>query len=137
MPPGVDLLWAATPTKGSGTVDRALYAVQDGPILTGESVIDAQARDDDGVTLLFELSRRGGETFEAATARHLNDYLAFVLDGRVLTEPARIRGTIRQRGSVELGSVTLEDAKDVALILRTGALPAPINVLEMRSDTLP
>jgi preprotein translocase subunit SecD len=56
-----------------------------------------------------------------------------VLDGRVANRPAQIKGAIAQSGQIELGGSSLQEAQDLALVLRAGALPAPLIIVEERS----
>src|SRR5207247_5044185 len=81
----------------------------------------------------FVRSRRGGRIFERETGRHVNDYMAIILDGRVQGQPPVIKSQIGQRGQIELGNRPLQDAQDLALVLRAGALPAPLGIVEERS----
>jgi len=59
----------------------------------------------------FVLSRRGGRIFERETGRHVNDYMAIILDGRVQGQPPVIKSQIGQRGQIELGAKPLQDAR--------------------------
>jgi len=79
------------------------------------------------------LSRRGGRIFERETGRHVNDYMAIILDGRVQGQPPVIKSQIGQRGQIELGAKPLQDAQDLALVLKAGALPAPLTIIEERT----
>ena len=81
----------------------------------------------------FALSRRGARIFAEATGRHVNDYMAIILDGRVQGQPPVIRSQIRGNGVIELGARPLEEANDLALVLRAGALPAPLTIVEERT----
>jgi preprotein translocase subunit SecD len=81
----------------------------------------------------FTLSRRGGRIFAQETGRHVNDYMAIILDGRVDRSPPVIRSQIGAQGRIELGGKSLEEANDLALVLRAGALPAPLTIVEERS----
>ncbi|HEX8830159.1 MAG TPA: protein translocase subunit SecD, partial [Longimicrobium sp.] len=80
----------------------------------------------------FELSRRAGRRFEKSTGDNIGKQMAIVLDDRVYTAPV-IRGAISTRGQIELGNATMEDASSLALVLRAGALPAPLHIVEERS----
>ncbi len=133
LPPGVDLLWGSEPLLQDTLLLRPLYAVESRPIVTGEQVMDATAQIDpmfDTRVVTFELTRAGGRIFARETARHINDYLAIVLDGRVQGQPPIIRSAIGRRGQIELGSMSIQEAQDLAVILRVGPLPAPIRVVE-------
>jgi preprotein translocase subunit SecD len=59
--------------------------------------------------------------------------MAIMLDGRVHRQPPVIRSQIGRRGQIELGSASLQEAQDLALVLRAGALPAPIQIVEERT----
>ena len=133
LPPGIDLLWGSEPLLQDTQLLRPLYAVESRPIVTGEQVMDATAQIDpmfDTRVVTFELTRAGGRIFARETARHINDYLAIVLDGRVQGQPPIIRSAIGRRGQIELGSMSIQEAQDLAVILRVGPLPAPIRVVE-------
>src|SRR5439155_1329153 len=81
----------------------------------------------------FVLSRRGGRIFERETGRHVQDYMAIILDDRVQGQPPIIKGQIGQRGQIELGAKPLQEAHDLALVLKAGALPAPLTIIEERT----
>jgi preprotein translocase subunit SecD len=136
MPRGIELLWAASPVSQGARSYRALYAVQSRPIITGEYLADARAQLDqvyNQAIVTFQLTRTGGRIFGRETGRHVGDYMAIVLDGRVQGAPPVIRSQINQRGQIELGSASLQQAQDLALVLRAGALPAPLVIVEERS----
>jgi len=136
MPRGLELLWSAGPMSQGARSFYGLYAVDSRPIITGEQLSDAQAQLDPTfgqAVATFQLTRAGGRTFSHATGQHVNDYMAIVLDGRVQGRPPIIKGQIGQRGQIELGNASLQDAQDLALTLRAGALPAPLTIVEERT----
>ncbi len=136
MPRGIVYRWGAEPVSRGARSYRPLYALQERPIMTGEYLVDATARLDpvyNQAVVEFQLSRRGGRTFERETGRHIGDYMAIVLDHKVQSQPPVIRGQIGQRGQIELGSASLQDAQDLALVLKAGSLPAPLMIVEERS----
>ena len=136
VPRGLEFRWGTEVESRGARSYRALYAVQDKPIITGEELEKASARRDqltNQSVVEFSLSRRGGRVFERETARHVNDYMAIILDGRVQGQPPIIKSQIGQRGQIELGSRTLQEANDLALVLRAGALPAPLSIVEERT----
>jgi preprotein translocase subunit SecD len=136
MPRGIQLRWSTEVQSRGARSYRALYAVEDRPIITGEELEKATARRDamtNQSVVDFVLSRRGGRTFARETARHVNDFMAIILDGRVQGGPPIIKTEIGQRGQIELGSRTLQEANDLALVLRAGALPAPLTIVEERT----
>ncbi len=132
MPRGIIFRWSADPTSRGAQAYRGLYALQEKPIMTGEYLTDATARIDPNNQAIveFQLSRRGGRTFERETGRHVGDYMAIVLDHKVQSRPPVIKGQIGARGEIELGSASLQDAQDLALVLKAGSLPAPLQIIE-------
>ncbi len=102
--------------------------------VSGESLTDSQADFDQNnmpvVTTVFDAS--GARRFAKLTTEHVNERFAIVLDGRVLSAP-NIREPIPGgRGQIS-GGFTLQGAKDLAVLLRSGALPAPLTVIEERT----
>ena len=102
--------------------------------VSGESLKDSQADFDQNnmpvVTTVFDAT--GARRFAKLTTEHVNERFAIVLDGKVLSAP-----TIREpipggRGQIS-GGFTLQGAKDLAVLLRSGALPAPLQVIEERT----
>ncbi len=136
IPRGIELKWGTEVESRGARPYRALYAVEDRPIITGEELQKATARRDqltNQSVVDFVLSRRGGRVFDRETGRHVNDYMAIILDGRVQGQPPIIKSQIGQRGQIELGNKTLQEANDLALVLRAGALPAPLTIVEERT----
>src|SRR5213596_88959 len=136
IPRGIELKWGTEVASRAARTYRALYAVEDRPIITGEELEKAQAQRDpmtNQSVVNFTLSRRGGRIFERETGRHVQDYMAIILDGRVQGQPPVIKSQIGQHGQIELGAKPLQDAQDLALVLRAGALPAPLTIVEERT----
>ncbi len=136
IPRGLELKWGTEVLSRAGRSYRTLYAGEDRPIITGEYLQDAKATRDpltNQSVVNFWLSRRGGRIFERETGRHVNDYMAIILDGRVQGQPPVIKSQIGQRGLIELGAKPLQDAQDLALVLKAGALPAPLTIIEERT----
>ena len=136
MPRGIELRWGAQSESRGARAYRALYAVDSRPIITGEELTKAVARRDQATNqsiVAFQLSRRGARIFSQETARHINDFMAIILDGRVQGQPPVIRGQIGANGQIELGTKPLQEASDLALVLRAGALPAPLTIVDERT----
>src|SRR6266576_3347745 len=136
IPRGIELRWGAQSESRNARPYRALYAVESRPIITGEELVKAQARRDQLTNqsiVAFQLSRRGARKFADETARHINDYMAIILDGRVQGQPPVIRSQIGANGQIELGTKPLQEASDLALVLRAGALPAPLTIVDERT----
>jgi preprotein translocase subunit SecD len=133
LPRGTEFLWGV-PEAEEQPGFSSLWFVDADPMMTGASLQNAQAQTDqfNRPIVAFELSRRAGRRFEKATGDHIGDKMAIVLDDRVFTAPV-INGAINTRGQIELGKSTMEDASELALVLRAGALPAPLHIVEERS----
>jgi protein-export membrane protein SecD/preprotein translocase SecF subunit len=136
IPRGLELRWGAQTLSFAGDSYRPLYAVDAEPIITGEELQEATAGRDpmtNATEVRFELTRNGGRKFAEATGRNVGKHLAILLDGRVEGQPPVIRDRIASSGRIELGGRSLEEANDLALSLRAGALPAPLHVVEQRT----
>ncbi|HET8713470.1 MAG TPA: protein translocase subunit SecD [Gemmatimonadales bacterium] len=136
MPRGIELRWGASSESRGARSYRPLYAVESRPIITGEELVKATARRDQVTNqsvVTFLLSNRGGRKFGQETARHVGDYMAIILDGRVQGQPPVIRSQINRNGQIELGTKPLQEASDLALVLRAGALPAPLTIVDERA----
>jgi preprotein translocase subunit SecD len=135
LPRGVVLRWSAAPTSVGVQPVRFLYALADKSIVTGSNLVDAQAQLDqltNGPIVTFELDRAGGRKFGDETGKHVGDYMAILLDGRVQGRPPVIQSRIGRNGQITLGGKTLQEAQDLALTLKAGALPIPLKIVEER-----
>jgi preprotein translocase subunit SecD len=99
--------------------------------VSGKDLRDAQASTDQNgqPSVTFSLTGEGGQRFYAFTSAHVGDNLAVVLDNKV-QEVASIKEAIRDQGSISGGHMTEGQAKDLSMILRSGALPASIKYLQ-------
>jgi preprotein translocase subunit SecD len=135
LPRGVVLRWSAAPTSVGVQQYRFLYALDDRPIVTGSNLEDANAQLDQltqGAIVTFQLDRAGGRKFGEETGRHVGDYMAILLDGRVQGRPPVIQSRIGRNGQITLGNKSLQEAQDLALTLKAGALPIPLKIVEER-----
>ena len=104
-------------------------------ILSGENLLDAQPRmntENNETVVTFSLDRVGAKRFGKATSNGIGKRLAIVLDGKVISAPV-IRDTIATGSGQISGGFTFQSATDLALLLRSGALPAPLNIIEERT----
>ena len=104
-------------------------------ILSGDNLLDAQPRMDSEVNetvVTFTLDRVGAKRFGKATSTGIGKQLAIVLDGKIISAPV-IRDTIASGSGQISGGFTFQSATDLALLLRSGALPAPLNIIEERT----
>jgi preprotein translocase subunit SecD len=136
LPPGKVIRWGGdTQTLGAAQY-RPLYMLDSRPIITGEYLTDAKPSQVpiEGTVVEFTLNNEGGRRFRAETAKHIQDYMAIVLDERVMGRPPVIQSAIGTRGQITMGQGrSLQEAQDLALVLRAGALPVPLKVAEVRS----
>ena len=134
MPPDAVLLPGRNPRGASGDSGESWYFISRAPAVTGRDLRDAQpgrGADTNQPRVNFVLTGDGGRKFYNFTSAHVGEGLAVVLDSKVV-EVANIREPIKDQGEIE-GGFTEESAKDLALKLRSGALPAGINYLEERT----
>ncbi len=135
LPRGLVLRWAAAPTSIGVQSFRYLYVLDDRPIVTGSNLEDANAQLDpltNGSIVTFQLDRAGGRKFGEETGRHVGDFMAILLDGRVQGRPPVIQSRIGRNGQITLGNKSLQEAQDLALTLKAGALPIPLKIVEER-----
>jgi preprotein translocase subunit SecD len=135
LPRGTSLAWGADLLAIGARNYKRLYVLEDEPFMTGDMLENAVANRDtqyNQAIVNFELNRRGGRRFAEFTGQHVGDFLAIVLDGEVMSAPV-IRDRIGASGQIELGNQPMEEARDLALVLRAGALTAPLAIMEERT----
>ena len=126
-PPGVKVLPAAE--------GRERYPIEEQVVLAGERLSDARAGFDQRTKqpiVSFRLDHAGARTFAAITEANVGNPFAIVLDGKVLSAPV-IREPITGGAGQISGNFTVQQATDLAALLRAGALPAPLTVIEERT----
>jgi len=104
-------------------------------ILSGENLLDAQPQmnnQTNETVVSFTLDRVGAKRFGKATRTGIGKQLAIVLDGKIVSAPV-IRDAIVSGSGQISGNFTFQSATDLALLLRSGALPAPLNIIEERT----
>jgi protein-export membrane protein SecD len=103
-------------------------------MLTGENLVDAQQSFDSGglPVVAFRFDSLGGRKFADVTSKNVGKRFAITLDDRIISAPV-IRDAILGGSGIISGNFTVESARDLALLLRAGALPAPLSVLEERT----
>jgi preprotein translocase subunit SecD len=106
-------------------------AIIDGSELRNASAVPTQGGRADDYEINFSLKRSGADKFGAWTGAHINEYMGVVLNGEVKSI-AYIKSQIYDQGQIT-GRFTQQSAEDLALTLRSGALPAPIEYLEERT----
>ena len=104
-------------------------------IISGDNLLDAQPQMDtqnNQTVVSFSLDRVGAKRFGKATSTGIGKQLAIVLDGKIISAPV-IRDTIASGNGQISGGFTFQSATDLSLLLRSGALPAPLNIIEERT----
>jgi preprotein translocase subunit SecD len=130
-PAGMEALPGVAET---GSADQVFYLVERVPVITGRDLKNArQAIDFETNTpnVSFSLKPEGANKFRRATQANVGRQLAIILDGRVMSAPV-IQSTIYDQGQIT-GQFTLEEAQDLALVLKSGALPASLEYQEERT----
>lgn len=109
------------------------YPVRKEVVLSGDLLTDANPTYHEGMPAVnFRFNAVGSRKFAQITKDNVGKILAIVLDGKVVTAP-RINGVINQGSGVISGNFTTKEASEVALLLRAGALPTPLKVVEERT----
>ena len=134
LPPGKVLRWSSDTVSLGNRVYRRLYVLDAKPIITGEYLTDAKPNTSptEGNLVEFTLNNEGARRFRTETAKHVKDFMAIVLDDRVMGQPPVIQNAIGARGQITMGGKDLQAAQDLALVLRAGALPVPLKVADYR-----
>ena len=119
----------------SGEPIRTTYTLERQTLLSGDGVADARVRpsvDIEGPYVELILNNRGAETFEEITGANVGRRLAIVLDNTVYSAPV-IRDRIGGGHASITGGFDIKEARDLAIVLRAGALPAPVTIAEERT----
>lgn len=134
LPPGKVVRWSGDTTSIGGQVYRALYTLDARPLITGDYLEDAKPNQSpiDGTVVEFRFNNEGGRRFRNETAKHVQDNMAIVLDDRVMGRPPVIIQAIGARGQITMGQGRpLQEAQDLALVLRAGSLPVPLTIAQV------
>jgi preprotein translocase subunit SecD len=135
VPAGDKIYYSRKVDPVTGQVRRSAYLLKDRTLLTGEYLTNAEVRIDTQynrpyVALSFD--DRGGKLFEKITGENVKKRLAIVLDDNVYSAPT-IQDRISGGNAIIEGQFTMDEAKDLAVVLRAGSLPAPVQILEERT----
>ncbi len=134
-PPGREVLYGHAGKGLGGAADKQAYVLESRALMTGEYIQDAQVRPAqqmEGASVELILNASGARQFEQITSSNVKRRLAIVLDGRVYSAPViqeRIGGG---RASIT-GNFDIKEARDLSIVLRAGALPAPVEIAEERT----
>jgi preprotein translocase subunit SecD len=134
IPPGRQILYRVETNAETGQVSKVPFLLKKRTLLTGANLTNARV-DFDQFNIPFvsiNFDKKGARDFERITGENVNKRLAIVLDNTVASAPV-IQEKIAGGQARITGNFTLEEAKDLAIVLRAGALPAPVNILEERT----
>ena len=135
MPDNIEFLFDAKPEKGTDGINYfRMYMVNKVAELTGGVVVDAQANIDPTTSapeVTMQMNNEGAREWARITGANVRKRCAVILDNQVYTAPT-IEGKIPSGSSRITGSANMEEAKLLEIVLKAGALPAPIEILEQR-----
>ena len=135
IPPGKVLRFGSDSSLLASKLYRTIYVLDARPIITGENLVDAKPNSSptEGTIVEFQFNNEGGRKFRNETSKHIKDFMAIVLDDRVIGRPPVIQSAIGSRGQITMGGRDLQAASDLALVLRAGSLPTPLKIVEIRN----
>jgi preprotein translocase subunit SecD len=136
LPETAELLYERRVNRQTGGEEKIPLVVQKRTLLTGADLVNARVEADPNSMGMFqvgiEFNDRGAEIFKQVTEQNVGRQLAIILDGTVYSAPV-IRERIPGGRASITGSFTADQARDLAVVLREGALPAPVKILEERT----
>jgi preprotein translocase subunit SecD len=134
IPPGKVIRFGTDSLQVGNALYRPIYVLDARPIITGQYLTDAKPNTSptEGTIVEFQFNNEGGRRFRNETSKHVQDYMAIVLDDRVMGRPPVIQTAIGSRGQITMGGRDLQAASDLALVLRAGSLPTPLKIVETR-----
>ena len=135
LPPGVKIYPMRQTATGKTRTGDSQIALQDRTLLTGAAITNAEVRLDTQYNtpyVAMDFDAQGAKIFERVTGENVKKRLAIVLDGTVYSAPV-IQDKIGGGKATITGNFTMEEARDLAVVLRAGALPAPVKILEQRT----
>jgi preprotein translocase subunit SecD len=136
LPEGAEILYQRRTDKETKTERKVPYVVQKRTLLTGAELTRADVSSDPNSVgqwqVALEFNSTGARIFGDITERNVGRHLAIVLDGTLYSAP-RINERIPGGRAVITGNFSIEEARDLAIVLRAGALPAPVTILEERT----
>ena len=133
LPPDMEIVTGMSELLSGGVPETVYYMVRRVAAVTGRDLRNARPTLDEfnQPAVSFSLNREGARKFGEVTSQNIGRSLAILLDGRVETAPT-IEGRITDEGQIS-GTFTQQEAADLGLVLRSGALPASLTYLEERT----
>ncbi len=135
MPPDFEFLWSAKTVKDAGGLEYyTIYPVKKTPELTGGVIVDARAStdpEDSRPIVNMEMNSDGAREWARITGANINKRIAIALDGGVFSAPV-VQNKILGGRSRITGMESPNEARLLEIVLRAGALPAPVSIIEQR-----
>lgn len=137
IPSDYTILWGRERER-DGMKTTAIYLIEKTAVLKGDAILEARAgtgTSDNpyGVKVELAMTRTAKTKWASITGSNIGRRIAFVLDDVVVSAPSVRERIPSGNTEISMGNATIEDAKDLAIILKAGALPAPVRVIEERS----
>ena len=135
IPPGDEILYGRVVDKQGRVIRKIPYLVKKKTLLTGDHLVDARVMIDPRTNepyVAIKFDKIGTKIFAQITSKNVGKRLAIILDNTVYSAPVIREPILRGEASIT-GSFTFEEAHDLAIVLRAGALPAPVKILENRT----
>ena len=135
IPPGSEILYEIRKDSDTRRVQKTPFLVKKRTLLSGDYLTEARVQIDNQYNephVSIKFNKKGGRLFERITGENVKKRLAIVLDGRIYSAPV-IQEKISGGEARITGRFTHEEAHDLAIILRAGALPAPVHIIEERT----
>lgn len=135
IPPESEVLYGINEDSATQRVIKTPYLIKKRTLLTGANLTNARVEIDSQYNepyVSIDFDKKGGRDFERITEANVKKRLAIVLDNKVYSAPV-IQEKISGGKARITGHFTMEEARDLAIALRAGALPAPVRILEERT----
>lgn len=135
LPIDDEILYQREVNPKTGEVKRVPYLLKKRTLLTGDRLVKAQVQIDNRFNepyVALEFDSRGAKMFERITEKNIKKRLAIILDNNVYSAPV-IQDRIAGGHAQITGRFAMEEARDLAIVLRAGSLPAPVKILEKRT----
>ncbi|MBW2296261.1 MAG: protein translocase subunit SecD [Deltaproteobacteria bacterium] len=135
LPPGIQLLYQIKEDPATNRTVKTPYLVKKRALLTGAYLTDAKVQIDSQYNepyVSIEFDKKGGRIFSQITEQNVKKRLAIVLDSKIYSAPV-IQEKISGGSARITGNFSTDEAHDLAIVLRAGALPAPVEIIEERT----
>jgi protein-export membrane protein SecD len=135
VPPGSELLKTKKNDTGVGADQREAWVIKKKVLVSGEMLVDAQPGFDqrsNEPVVNFRFNQAGAKRFADATSKNVGRPFAIVLDNKVISAPVIREPILGGSGQIS-GNFTVDSANDLSVLLRAGALPADIKIIEERT----